>query len=144
MTAAFRSSRRRHLVVLALVTGLLSLVAVPMIQAQRTSAQVDQAATPSADAQAAPPEAWWALGVVGVVFVLFWAHVSVERENTRRQEAILNAVVKMQSNMAKEKIDGELKELTGWLCQIVAKTERPSKSLVGMLMSLVNRKKDSQ
>src|SRR5690349_1213489 len=117
MTVAAPSSRSLPLVVPWLAICLLALgIAQTTLQAQRNLSEVDQAvaalekqvrtheaAAAEMRRQPAPPEAWRALQGVGVVFVFAWAFVSVWRERTRRQEAVLNACVAMHAAVLKEK-----------------------------------------
>lgn len=53
----------------------------------------------------APPVAWLALMIVGSLLVVFWARVNNLRESTRRDEAILKAVVELRAKGPQDKFN---------------------------------------
>ena len=56
---------------------------------------------------AAPKEAWWSFMVVGAAFAIAWGVVNRLRHRERRDEAILNALVKLDERQQK---DTEIRE----------------------------------
>jgi hypothetical protein len=82
----------------------------PQAQVDALRARVDaleHAATP------APWGAWLALGIVGSLLVAAGAAVSVQRERSRRQETITNAMIKLAEKASQETVNNELRDLIG-------------------------------
>jgi hypothetical protein len=94
--------------------------------AELVRASVDQlkkeAALSAQRSNAAPAEAWWAVGGVGALFVIAWAIVSWRREKARENEAFLGACIKVAVD-DKARLDGEVERRIAQLIVLLKDTQ---------------------
>jgi hypothetical protein len=95
--------------------------------AELVRASVDQlkkdAALSAQRSNAAPAEAWWAVGSVGALFVIAWTIVSWRRERARENEAFLGASIKGVAVDDKARID-EVERRIRQLIDLVKEAEK--------------------
>jgi hypothetical protein len=65
-----------------------------IVVVKETLVRIKQGVDAGSRAEPATPGAWWALGVVGVLFVIMWGVVSVLREAARVNEVLWASAVK--------------------------------------------------